>query len=1116
MAKCPNIKHPDWIALEKKHGENGAWKKYIENNYEIPSIENGNVKSKEPISINKVFNGVRDLFSAKSTLDTIDKHPDMFKRIVDNLKRLYPDIRIQEDYLFDEDGNVVNIPPGKVGMHYRSALTSAIAYANDAYMETVPHEYVHEYIDMFRNTDIIRKAIDKYGEERLVTLIGRKYTGQQMSNSFEKFLNDFWKMVKGIFSSPSVIDELTDAFAKNERLGTPLSRGTAIYNYQDIAKPLSFGKNNISDFNEDIEAEAKDLKEITNDEVAQSIEKELISEFAGNNQEEVLDRFGAFWTRTARGIAGIKDDNRKTKNIAPVDESIVAYVNDVLPNNRDNKIALAKKFVGEDVKLTSEQQRIYDNILRLRKGIMHHELIKDSYIDGDKVVNKEVVDKINLNDVQKQSEKIKENLKSKNKFLRWSAELLTKGLQYVANTRMWANYLSGSENSLFSEITVKGLLNGRISFSDYYFKFNDIVSGISTSLKEHSTFHNKKNTIEDFETTTIVLDKNINKDSSIDELQLTKTELLNIYLLDRREGGRYNLTKNGIRPENIEGRDINLDYAFRLTDDQVDNVNALIKNDADMMEAVAKIDEAMELGHNMLNPIHKKLNGFDLEKHENYFPVFHGKHTGGKKKEKNVIENQRSFRMYVPEGGGPVKLEDPFKTLSNLQMANATYIGYAIPIHNAQLTLNSLKGNFSKKDSRERMYIEQLEGTLQKIQDPSLLYSTQGEDKTSRLMSKVQGNFTVATLAMNVGVIFKQQLSLTTAEMEINSKFLRQAGTSLGPFNIINPIDLFRQLSLTGKETMLPVEWKNQINDKDYQELLNNDPLMRERFSGLISTESGEAIMSKDSAEDKIKIPFLKKNGKAVYMSKARVMMGITMMDSLAIIRIYKAVKLETESRMNEPGFSNLTEEQILAHNLARLQEIVDKTQPTFDQINRTGLARDSNPLVRALTMFTSATSKMSMELIDSMIDVNQNYSKQNLLKLLGRVNNLGVKTAVQLVLIDMIWQGLRGGWDEDEWEKLPEKMLLTGVMSTAGSTQGVGTALGMFLSQLDSQPWTRTLQDPTQIIVQEAMNASANLAKGNIGKAAKQGSQVVFKTLGVPTTPLTFTSGWVSKLTEN
>src|SRR5690606_28293750 len=118
----------------------------------------------------------------------------------------------------------------------------------------------------------------------------------------------------------------------------------------------------------------------------------------------------------------------------------------------------------------------------------------------------------------------------------------------------------------------------------------------------------------------------------------------------------------------------------------------------------------------------------------------------------------------------------------------------------------------------EYMYLQQLEGTISKIQDPSLLYSTQGEDKTSKLLSKVQGNFTVATLAMNVGVIFKQQLSLTTAELEINSKFLRQAGTSMGPFNIINPIDVFKQLSLKGKETMIPIEWKNTIDDKDLQE----------------------------------------------------------------------------------------------------------------------------------------------------------------------------------------------------------------------------------------------------------------------------------------------------------
>jgi len=540
----------------------------------------------------------------------------------------------------------------------------------------------------------------------------------------------------------------------------------------------------------------------------------------------------------------------------------------------------------------------------------------------------------------------------------------------------------------------------------------------------------------------------------------------------------------------------------------------MIENDKEAMQLVSKIDETLKYSHESLNKVYRRLNGFQLEDEKNYFPMFHGQHDSSMKKERNAIENMRSFRMYVPEGGGAVRLEDPFKIMANLQIANATYIGYAIPVRNATKFLKTIEANYDQKGTLEHDYLQQLKGTIAKVQDAGLLFATQGENNTSQMINKLQNNFTVATLAMNLGVIFKQQLSLTTAMLEINGKYLRQSGASLGPFNFINPIDIFRQLSISGKETMLPLEWNSVIKDADLKELIDNNPLAYERTIGLINPEVGMVVTASDN--DKIKVPFLKRNGKEVYMSKRRMMMGITMLDTLSVLRMYKAVKLETQDRMNEPAFANMTKEQILEHNMARFQELVDKTQPTFDVINKTGLSRDSNPLLRAITMFSSATSKMSMELIESIIDYNNNSNSENLRKLAGRVINLGVLTSVQLVAIDMIWHGLRSGWDDDEWEKLPGRIGTSSIMSLAGSTQGVGTGIGLIMSQLDSEPWTRTLQDPTQLIIQDAANASANLLKGNIDKAIIKGSNVVFQSTGVPVTPLKVVKGWAEKLSED
>ena len=119
------------------------------------------------------------------------------------------------DGLFDKDGKWLEVPEGKEGRHYKSAFTSAVAWSSDSHFETPPHEYAHEYIEMNINSDIVQEGIKTYGKERLVTLIGKKYTGQKMSGSFETYLQKFWKMIKNTFGTPSVVDILTDSFAKN-------------------------------------------------------------------------------------------------------------------------------------------------------------------------------------------------------------------------------------------------------------------------------------------------------------------------------------------------------------------------------------------------------------------------------------------------------------------------------------------------------------------------------------------------------------------------------------------------------------------------------------------------------------------------------------------------------------------------------------------------------------------------------------------------------------------------------------------------------------------------------------------------------------------------------------
>jgi hypothetical protein len=117
------------------------------------------------------------------------------------------------------------------------------------------------------------------------------------------------------------------------------------------------------------------------------------------------------------------------------------------------------------------------------------------------------------------------------------------------------------------------------------------------------------------------------------------------------------------------------------------------------------------------------------------------------------------------------------------------------------------------------------------------------------------------------------------------------------------------------------------------------------------------------------------------------------------------------------------------------------------------------------------------------------------------------------LTTIDILWAMAKGGWDDDDFDSIPEAYALGTFKSTLGSIHGVGTVLGVVSSQLDSKPWSQEIQDPFISIIQEGSESIANLAKGNFSKALKGSTNAVFKSVGIPITPINITRNYADKL---
>jgi hypothetical protein len=1092
---CPNKQHPDWKALVNNIGEIAAMQAYIDNGNDIPNVDGSKKSKRTRVTVEQEYDNTGRFFNSKSTLDSLEKHPEVARKMIDELHKLFPWVKVSKDGLFDKDGNWLAVPEGKQGRHYKNAFTSAVAWSNDSAMETPPHEYAHEYIEMNINSAIVQEGIKTYGKERLVTLIGKKYSGQKMSGSFETYLQKFWKAIKDTFSTPSVVDILTDSFAKNEKLSEPFMSETAIHNFQDVIKP-KHKRSSIASFNDDIRSTPNKI--MTREWAERKIQKKLKED---ETTEDAVASLVDWWTTLKSKTRNLTRDSKgDVNNYAGMDASVIEYVDGILSEkDSEAKNNITKKLKGEDIDLTAPENQVLNTMLNLVRAVDKKAEVNNSYLDEGKVVPQSIVNNISREEIGKSIRQRKANLNSKNKYVRSLGEALNKGLKWITNSRLWAKYLSGGENTMFSTLVYKKLNEGREDFARFRFAFDDMFKGEKIKdLYDGSTFHNPKTDISELETKSFSLDRQLNKniwgELENKDIELTKAEQIAVYLMDRQVDKKSDL-REGIFLDHIEGRNYDLGHQFVLSEEQILEIVESMQNDPAVSEFVESIDNATNYSYENTNPQFMKLNGYALDNFENYFPTSHGAQNLKMTKKKNVIDDMRSMRLRQPNAGA-VRLVDPFKSLANMKMANASYSAYAIPIHNAQKAIDSVEKTFSSKDDLN--YIQSLQGTIDKIQDSGSLYSSHAENDISKAINKMQGNFAVALLAKNLGVVLKQQASLETATNEIARKYIRKSGSSLGPVSFVNPFKLLKALTFSGDETMMPIEWTQAEKSEEYNTLIKY-PLFRERMSGTISKESGEAIMGREIAEDKIKMPFIKKDGKPVYVTKSRLMKGITIMDTLTIIRLFNAVKEETKDRMGEAAFRSMTEEQIEQHNVNRLQEIIDKTQPTFDQLNRTGLSQSTNPIARSLTMFTSATSKMGMGMTESLIDYLNNPTQEAGVKFMKRMISTGLITSSMITTIDLMRHAALNGWSEDDDDELFERYALSSLTSTAGTIQGVGGVLGIIISQMDSNPWYKTMQDPTQHIIQEGSEGVANLLKGNFGRAVHQGVGTYSKVRGLP-----------------
>jgi hypothetical protein len=137
-----------------------------------------------------------------------------------------PNLKVLKNiWLQTNKGSVI----GQANIQAMTVLIDAVNQKQD----TLPHEYAHHYIAWFRDSKIVKDAINKWGsEEALVQAIGEQVVKQK--GEVFNWWKSFSQWVKGIFGTRVFTKEdlakiLTDSFLRRESLEVD-SYQQAIYN----------------------------------------------------------------------------------------------------------------------------------------------------------------------------------------------------------------------------------------------------------------------------------------------------------------------------------------------------------------------------------------------------------------------------------------------------------------------------------------------------------------------------------------------------------------------------------------------------------------------------------------------------------------------------------------------------------------------------------------------------------------------------------------------------------------------------------------------------------------------------------------------------------------------
>ena len=353
----------------------------------------------------------------------------------------------------------------------------------------------------------------------------------------------------------------------------------------------------------------------------------------------------------------------------------------------------------------------------------------------------------------------------------------------------------------------------------------------------------------------------------------------------------------------------------------------------------------------LINETSMKLLGYKRAVVKNYYPIavnkkalatqIEGLHLDATIEGRGFLKN----RVKSPQ---PILLEECNNVVQRSLRDTAAYAGLAAPIRDVQKVLNSrietedglkvLKNGIleEKWGSDAVNYVDEL---LTDLQTPGR--KTRKSSMTA--LGKLRGNYAGAILTLNPGVAIAQAASLPTA------------GAVLGADTMAAVVPFVKNFSPKQRAAL-----EAEITE-------HGDALLQYRLRGSQRGELASIGVSQGAAE------------KAMDKLPKWVTGWINGVDEITVAALWEGSKRYVEHHTNEfaEGAATKGSEAYWEAVNKTYQRVIEETQPNYTTMQRAGIQRSDNELVRTLTMFTTQRFQNYGILADAVLDYNAQKARE-------------------------------------------------------------------------------------------------------------------------------------------